>query len=54
MTREEVEHFRQEAEKCLKRAKLAPDEPTHSNLRFLADQWLKMAASAELIGETAE
>jgi hypothetical protein len=49
MTEERAEHYRREAENCLEQAELAPDELMKSRMRFLADQWLKLAASAALV-----
>ena len=49
MTEERAEHYRREAENCLEQAELAPDELMKSRMRFLANEWLKLAASAALV-----
>ena len=46
MTENQAEQFRREAENCLDRAEIAPDELTKARMRKLAGQWLKKAAKA--------
>jgi hypothetical protein len=48
MNEDRAEHYRREAEKCLEQAELAPEEFMKARMRYLADQWLKMAAAAAL------
>jgi len=48
MSEDRVEYYRREAERCLEQAELAPDEAMRTRMRFLADEWLKMAARAVL------
>jgi hypothetical protein len=45
---DKAEHYRREAEKCLEQAELAPEEFMKARMKFLADEWLKMAAEAAL------
>ena len=43
-----AEYYRRQAELCLEQAELAPDELMRERMRFVADEWLKMAARAAL------
>ena len=51
MNEDRAEYYRRQAEKCLEQAELAPDESMRVRMRFLADEWLKMAAAAALLAE---
>ena len=44
-----AEHYRRAAEQCFEQAALAPDEPMKVRMKFLADQWLKLAAAVALV-----
>ena len=46
MSKNKAEQFRREAENCLDRAEIAPDEFTKLRMRKLAGQWLIKAAKA--------
>jgi len=46
MNEDRAEYYRRQAELCLEQAELAPDELMRERMRFLADEWLKMAARA--------
>ena len=48
MNEDRAEYYRRQAERCLEQAELAPDNAMRGRMRFLADQWLKMAAAATL------
>jgi hypothetical protein len=48
MNEDRAEYYRRQAEQCLEQAELAPDESMKVRMRFLADEWLKMAARAAL------
>lgn len=48
MNEDRAEYYRRQAELCLEQAELAPDEPMRVRMRFIADEWLKMAARAAL------
>lgn len=48
MNDDRAEYYRRQAELCLEQAELAPDEAMRVRMRFLADEWLKMAARAAL------
>ena len=50
MTRAQV--FRRQGDSCLEQAVLAPDEQAQARLKFLADQWFKIAASEEVLNGT--
>lgn len=44
-----AEHYRRAAEQCLEQADLALDEPMKVRMRFLANEWLKLAAAVALV-----
>ena len=44
-----AEHYRRAAEQCFEQAALAPDEPMKVRMRFLADQWLQLAAAVSIV-----
>ena len=46
MILDKPEQYRREAENCLDRAEIAPDEFTKTRMRKLAGQWLSKAAKA--------
>jgi len=46
MTEESAHHYRREAENCLDRAEIAPDEFTKARMRKLAGQYLSKAAKS--------
>jgi hypothetical protein len=46
MYEDRAEYYRRQAEQCLEQAELAPDDAMRVRMRFLADEWLKMAAAA--------
>jgi hypothetical protein len=48
MNEDRAEYYRRQAEKCLEQAELAPDEAMRVRMRFIANEWLKMAARAAL------
>ena len=48
MKDDRAEYYRRQAELCLEQAELAPEESMQLRMRFLADEWLKMAARAAL------
>ena len=48
MTEDRTEYYRRQAELCLEQAALAPDESMRERMKFIADEWLKMAARAAL------
>ena len=48
MNEDRADYYRRQAELCLEQAELAPDEVMRERMRFLADEWLKMAARLEL------
>jgi len=48
MNDDRAEYYRRQAELCLEQAELAPDEAMRVRMRFIADEWLKMAARAAL------
>lgn len=49
MDGDRAEYYRRQAEKCLEQAELAPDETMKSRMRFLADEWLRLAAASALL-----
>ena len=48
MNEDRAEYYRRQAELCLEQAELAPDESMKARMKFLAEEWLKMAARAVL------
>jgi hypothetical protein len=48
MNEDRAEYYRRQAELCLEQAELAPDGAMRVRMRFIADEWLKMAARAAL------
>jgi hypothetical protein len=48
MNDDRAEYYRRQAEQCLEQAELAPDESMRVRMRFIADEWLKMAAREAL------
>lgn len=48
MNEDRAEYYRRQAELCLEQAELAPDEAMRVRMRFIANEWLKMAARAAL------
>ncbi len=48
MNEDRAEYYRRQAELCLEQAELAPDEAMRVRMRFIANEWLKMAAAAAL------
>jgi len=38
-----ADEFRLQAKKCLDQAEIAPDEMIKKRMRWLADEWLRMA-----------
>ena len=53
MTEDKAEHYRREAENCLDRAEIAPDEFTKTRMLKLAGHWLSKAAKAAAEGQSA-
>jgi hypothetical protein len=49
MNQDRAEPYRRAAERCLDQAELAPDEPMKARMRFLADQWLRLAAAVAIV-----
>ncbi len=49
MNEDRAEYYRRQAELCLEQAELAPDESMRVRMRFIADEWLEMAAQAALL-----
>lgn len=45
-----AEFYRRAAEQCLEQAALALDDPMKVRMRFLANEWLKLAAAVALVG----
>ena len=43
-----ADEFRREAKKCLDQAEIAPDDLIKKRMRWLADEWLRMAFEAAL------
>ena len=43
-----ADEFRHQAKKCLEQAELAPDDLIKKRMRWLADEWLRMAFEAAL------
>ena len=43
-----ADEFRLQAKKCLDQAEIVPDEMIKKRMRWLADEWLRMAFEAAL------
>ena len=43
-----ADEFRLQAKKCLEQAEIAPDDLIKQRMRWLADEWLRMAFEAAL------
>ena len=48
MNEDRAEYYRRQAELCFEQAELAPDDAMRVRMRFIANEWLKMAARAAL------
>ena len=48
MTISKADEFRLQAKKCLDQAEIAPDDLIKKRMRWLADEWLRMAFEAAL------
>ena len=49
-----ADEFRLQAKKCLDQAEIAPDDLIKQRMRWLADEWLKMAFEAALQEDGAQ
>lgn len=54
MTFSKADEYRLEAKKCLDQAEIAPDDLIKKRMRWLADEWLRMAFEAALQEDGAE